>query len=246
MRAASDALNLPIWIVEKDYYVTRASRTLRDNIGDQFLFKGGTSLSKGWNLIERFSEDIDLLFRREHGGTNLSKNELDRRFKKAEDLIRETQGFVYASHASGKGVRRESLFTYPASHAPIGPVSDKLKLEMGCRGGIQPNQSRKIRAFIGDFAASRNQSDLADDLASFDILCLDVTRTFLEKLFAAHAAFMKNRAAGRTRHYYDLYQLAGLPEAVSVRSTGPPLRSCRKPASASLPRLPPTRRLSPN
>jgi predicted nucleotidyltransferase component of viral defense system len=212
LRATSDALNLPVWIVEKDYYVTRALRTLRDNIGDQFLFKGGTSLSKGWNLIDRFSEDIDLLFRREQDSTKLSKNELDRRFKKAEDLIRETPGFTYSSHSSGKGVRRECLFAYPATHAPVGPVSDKVKLEMGCRGGIQPNQSRYIRSFIGDFAAGRNQTDLADDLASFDILCLDVTRTFLEKLFAAHAAFTKNRAAGRTRHYYDLYQLAGLPE----------------------------------
>jgi predicted nucleotidyltransferase component of viral defense system len=212
LRATSDALNLPVWIVEKDYYVTRALRTLRDHIGDQFLFKGGTSLSKGWNLIERFSEDIDLLFRRDQGGTNLSKNELDRRFKKAEELIRETPGFTYASHTSGKGVRRESLFTYLATHAPIGPVSDKVKLEMGCRGGIQPNQSRNIRSFIGDFVAGRNQTDLADDLGSFDVLCLDVTRTFLEKLFAVHAAFTKDRAAGRTRHYYDLYQLAGLPE----------------------------------
>jgi predicted nucleotidyltransferase component of viral defense system len=49
--------------VEKDYYAMRALRTLQQNLAGQFIFKGGTSLSKGWNLIDRFSEDLDLLFR---------------------------------------------------------------------------------------------------------------------------------------------------------------------------------------
>ena len=70
LRATADSRGLPIWIVEKDYYVTRALRALRDKIGDHFLFKGGTSLSKGWDLIERFSEDIDLLFDIDSGGAN--------------------------------------------------------------------------------------------------------------------------------------------------------------------------------
>src|ERR1035438_5851697 len=47
-------------IIEKDYYVTEALRIISLNAGDKVIFKGGTSLSKGWNLIQRFSEDIDL------------------------------------------------------------------------------------------------------------------------------------------------------------------------------------------
>ncbi len=47
-------------IIEKDYYVTEALRIIAATSGDNVIFKGGTSLSKGWNLIERFSEDIDL------------------------------------------------------------------------------------------------------------------------------------------------------------------------------------------
>jgi predicted nucleotidyltransferase component of viral defense system len=49
--------------VEKDYSAMRALRTLQQNLAGQFIFNGGTSLSKGWNLIDRFSEDLDLLFR---------------------------------------------------------------------------------------------------------------------------------------------------------------------------------------
>jgi predicted nucleotidyltransferase component of viral defense system len=47
-------------VIEKDYYVTEALRILANVAGDKIIFKGGTSLSKGWNLIQRFSEDIDI------------------------------------------------------------------------------------------------------------------------------------------------------------------------------------------
>jgi predicted nucleotidyltransferase component of viral defense system len=49
-------------IVEKDYYVTETLRIIADAAGDKVIFKGGTSLAKGWNLIDRFSEDIDTRF----------------------------------------------------------------------------------------------------------------------------------------------------------------------------------------
>src|SRR6266702_779323 len=47
-------------IIERDYYVTEALRIIAATSGDKVIFKGGTSLSKGWNLIQRFSEDIDI------------------------------------------------------------------------------------------------------------------------------------------------------------------------------------------
>lgn len=53
-------LHINAAIVEKDYYATEALRIIAGSFGDLVLFKGGTSLSKGWKLIERFSEDIDL------------------------------------------------------------------------------------------------------------------------------------------------------------------------------------------
>ena len=47
-------------IIEKDYYVTKALRVIAASAGDRVIFKGGTSLAKGWNVIQRFSEDIDI------------------------------------------------------------------------------------------------------------------------------------------------------------------------------------------
>lgn len=55
-------LKMPADFVEKDYWVTYVLYRLVKEGVDDFVFKGGTSLSKGWNLIDRFSEDIDLLF----------------------------------------------------------------------------------------------------------------------------------------------------------------------------------------
>ena len=57
---AAEHFQLRPGIIEKDYYVTEVLRTIAATAGDKVIFKGGTSLSKGWNLIQRFSEDIDI------------------------------------------------------------------------------------------------------------------------------------------------------------------------------------------
>jgi hypothetical protein len=216
LRATAEALKLPIWIVEKDYYVTRALRALSEQIGDQFLFKGGTSLSKAWKLIDRFSEDIDLLFQIEQDGQPLSKNQRHKRFKAAEEIVAGTPGFTLVKPegplSSETGMHRESFFAYPITESPADAISDKIKLEMNCRGGREPHQQRPIQSFVSEFAAAQNAADIGEDLTSFSIDCLDVTRTFIEKLFAAYYAFTLDRALRRTRHYSDLYHLAGLPE----------------------------------
>lgn len=216
LRATADAFNLEVSTIEKDYYVTRALRALQDNIGEQFLFKGGTSLSKGWKLIERFSEAIDLLFRMAHDGEELTKNDRHRRFKAAEAIIVATPGFKLLKPdkplSSETGMHRESLFSYAFTQSPTGPVSDRIRLEMNCRGGTHPHQLRPIRSLVTDFLTANGQANLADDLTAFEVDCLDVTRTFVEKLFAVYAAFEKDRALRQARHYSDLYHLAGLPE----------------------------------
>ena len=230
LRATADARGLPPWIVEKDYYVTRALRALRDKIGGQFLFKGGTSLSKGWNLIERFSEDIDLLFQVEEDGKALGKNQRHTRFKEAEAIVVATPGFTLVKPEGGlsseTGMHRETWLVYPYVNAPTTPVSDKIRLEMNCRGGHEPYKERSIQSFVSEFAASQGATDIGDDLTVFPIDCLDVTRTFVEKLFAAHAAFELDRALGRTRHYSDLYELAGLAEVQKFITDGNFARIC--------------------
>lgn len=74
-------------LIEKDYFVTEALRILADAVGDKIIFKGGTSLSKGWNLIQRFSEDIDIFLDPQAFTPVLGKNAIDRELKKLRDAI---------------------------------------------------------------------------------------------------------------------------------------------------------------
>src|SRR2546428_13436069 len=92
VRATAGDIGLPPGAVEKDYYVVRALRALQDKLAGRFLFKGGTSLSKGWELIDRFSEDIDLLFRREHNGQSGETKAMDRLLGQAAKTLRKTPG----------------------------------------------------------------------------------------------------------------------------------------------------------
>lgn len=227
IRAVAGDRNLPPAIVEKDYYVVRALRALEENIRGQFVFKGGTSLSKGWNLLERFSEDIDLLFRVEEDGVAVSKNQLNRRMKNAQTIVEQTEGFTLAHSFSDQGVHRTSKFSYRRSFDPVSALGDTVMLEMGTRGGVNPSTLRRIQSYIAEYAQEHGLADLAGDLAAFDVQCLDVRRTFVEKLYAVHAAYEKNRAEGKARHYYDLHQLAGMEEVRAFAGTEEYREVCR-------------------
>src|SRR5258708_17664628 len=74
-------------IIEKDYYVTEALRIIERDAGGKVIFKGGTSLSKGWGLIERFSEDVDIFLDPSAFEPPLGKKAIDRELKKLRDAI---------------------------------------------------------------------------------------------------------------------------------------------------------------
>ncbi|HEX4004132.1 MAG TPA: nucleotidyl transferase AbiEii/AbiGii toxin family protein [Candidatus Acidoferrales bacterium] len=213
LAATASAKNLPDAIIEKDYFVVRALFALCEAAPGQFVFKGGTSLAKGWDLLERFSEDIDLLFRTADGhGGEISRGEVDRRLERAEQIVGSTEGFQFLRQTRSRGVRRCSDFQYPRTSTAAISIGQTVRLEMGTRGGTQPSSTRTIRSYICEVAEKQGQANLAEDLRPFSVECLDVTRTTVEKLFAVHAAFERDRARGRTRHYYDLFQSTGLEE----------------------------------
>ena len=73
--------------MKKDYDVTEALRIIEQEAGGKVIFKGGTSLSKGWNLIQRFSEDVDIFLDPTAYDPALGKNAIDRELKKLRDAI---------------------------------------------------------------------------------------------------------------------------------------------------------------
>jgi predicted nucleotidyltransferase component of viral defense system len=85
----SERTGLPPSAIEKDWWVTLALKTIFElPVSEHIVFKGGTSLSKGWNLIERFSEDIDLTIDRKYFGFDGDiSNEQVKKLRKASCLF---------------------------------------------------------------------------------------------------------------------------------------------------------------
>jgi predicted nucleotidyltransferase component of viral defense system len=89
---AAEQFGVSEQFIEKDYYVTEILRIVAERLGDKAMFKGGTSLSKGWGLINRFSEDIDLFVNREKFDPRPGTNKMDKMLKRTQRGHRTTPG----------------------------------------------------------------------------------------------------------------------------------------------------------
>jgi len=201
-------LNLSAGIIEKDYWVIRALRELQNSeFQNEFVFKGGTCLSKAWKLIERFSEDIDLLFLSTNCTT--SKNSKKRRLKEFSDFIANIPGLSIINEKSiVKKLSAALYFDYNKNNELDREISSYILLEPGYRGGIVPRIFKKpINSFIGEYLMEKGFENLAEDLPPFEVQVLSLERILAEKLCAIKSLYEKNSLKTRTRHYYDIYNL---------------------------------------
>ncbi|MFB2838603.1 nucleotidyl transferase AbiEii/AbiGii toxin family protein [Floridanema evergladense] len=205
--------------IEKDYYVTEALRIVATNWPNQVIFKGGTSLSKGWKLIERFSEDIDLFLNRQAFVPPLGANRVDRELETIETVVGNHPGLrVEQSMGRRKrGVYRNSYFIYDRQFVGIEAIANRVFFEMGTRSGTYPTQTVTLRSYLAEFLHEIGDSLDSEDESGFPMLLLDFRRTFVEKLFTIHSKVVnsqENRQSMGTyvRHYYDLFCLAKQPK----------------------------------
>lgn len=210
-------------IIEKDYYVTEALRIIGDTAGQHVIFKGGTSLSKGWNLIQRFSEDIDLFLDPITFEPPLGKRGIDRELRGLRDAVGTHPALTYldAESRTIKGVGRADRFSYRQHFGSPGEVANRVLLESGTASGREPTASVPIRSYLAQFLQETGQTLGAEDEGSFTMQLLHFRRTFVEKLFAIHSKIELlirdgQPIGGYARHYYDLYQLAGETEVRSM------------------------------
>ena len=223
---------LPI-IIEKDFWVCWTLKKLFDDphTAPYLTFKGGTSLSKAYGLIERFSEDIDLTISREAPFLNEGKNPVEEgisgkeRGRRIEALKGNAQRFVEETVLArlmtqiGKALggtegwrllididdpdRQTILFNYPrtASEA-AGYVKPTIKLEFGARGGTEPQNATTITPYIAEVFPKSFQE------ATCSPATLSVTRSFWEKVTILHALCHGSKMRDRmSRHYYDTFMM---------------------------------------
>lgn len=232
---AQAALGLPADSIEKDLWVCWTLRELfaLPDIGAQLTFKGGTSLSKCWKLIERFSEDIDLVVDREvlgFGGDNapqqpgISGKERERRLEAlktaSQKYIRETlkpavlqmlqqrlpegQPWSLDEAASPDG-GITLVFTYPTAFAPRPGLVPKVKIEPGARSDTEPTETPVISPYLAQALPTIFPA------VSFKVRTVAPQRTFWEKAMLLHEETFRDSGAdtkpGLSRHYYDLHCL---------------------------------------
>ncbi len=215
-------------VVEKDYYVTEALRIVAAAAGDKVIFKGGTSLSKGWNLIQRFSEDVDVFYE----PSERSKRVIDREVKELSARVQAHPALTFVEKQTSGGFGRKDTYSYEQRFGGVAAISNRVLLEIGAASGKEPVQKMLLRSYIAEFLNDTGTSLGAEDEAAFEMSLLHFRRTFVEKLFAIHDKVELYKSTGRpigsyARHYYDLSQLAktedvrvmlGSPEMAEIKA----------------------------
>ena len=216
-------------VVEKDIWVTLALEALfgLPEIGNNLVFKGGTSLSKGYNLIDRFSEDIDFAIDRKFLGFHqetLSNTKIKNLRRASSAFARETLAPGLLAKLLEMGVPEGEFKvlcnaevepdTDPLPiHIEYKPVAgnsnylaDKVILEVGARSLMEPSEKRTIQSFVAEVYAGEDFAGMP-----FEVSTVIPGRTFLEKIFLIHEQFQlvdqsppRNRMS---RHLYDIEKL---------------------------------------
>lgn len=209
----ADQMNIPAIYIEKDYWITYALFTIFNNeIGKDTVFKGGTALSKCYNMIERFSEDIDLVVLRREGETDSKlKSKLKTVSTVVETVLPEVpiEGITYKM-----GMNRKSAHFYSKEFkGDYGQVRDAIILESTWLGDFEPYTTKNIVSFVGQMMLDNKQSDISKEhgLLPFELQALEPVRTICEKIMSlVRFSYGENPIEDlkkKIRHIYDLHLL---------------------------------------
>lgn len=214
IRATSEYYKINPVFVEKDYWITLVLKRLSESkFKNDVVFKGGTSLSKGYNLINRFSEDVDIAVL---NVDKISGNKVKTIIREVEKEISIDLTEDAENKKSSKGSRfRKSYYFFPKSdvNGIYSGISDQLIIEINSFANPIPYQEREITSMISRFLASNNQKELLNkyELMPFRILVLSKYQTMIEKTASLiRFSFEDNPIDGilsKIRHFYDLYYL---------------------------------------
>lgn len=225
LEQVENAIGLPAFVVEKDWWVCIILKAVfQSRYADSIIFKGGTSLSKAYHLIDRFSEDIDLIIDRHLLGFDQleSKSQIKKLRKVSggfiinefrEELInqldqlgidRKLYEIKYNDHIDDTS-DPNTLEIHYQTVVPMDNVyiQQRVLLEMGARSLTEPFETKSVISFL-----DQHYKDLDFTEPSFGVQVVIPTRTFIEKVLLLHEEFSKPvekiRTDRLTRHLYDL------------------------------------------
>lgn len=214
--------------IEKDWWVTQVLKAIFAlPYASHLSFKGGTSLSKAWHVIERFSEDIDIAISREYLGFagELSRTQVSDKLRRAAcSFVREKLSADIRKQLVSNGIREDlfSVHVNVTSVSTVDPevvyieykslfpfddyVQNTVKVEVSGRSMSEPLQPVMLSSIMDD-----TFPNAACVEPSFSVSVVRPERTFLEKVMLLHEEFAKPSAEMRTermsRHLYDLERM---------------------------------------
>lgn len=210
VQATAKAVGLPEVYIEKDYWVTKALKHLSESAHvNEVVFKGGTSLSKAYRLVERFSEDIDLAVFAGDKGDSARKALL----KGVEVAVANSLTEIEDDPRVSKGSKyRKTVYQYPRSvdGAEFGQASPELMIEVNAFTHPEPYELRQIQTLIAETLPKLERADLIArfGLEGFSVNVLSVRRTLVEKMLGlikdSYSPAPVARLSGRIRHLYDI------------------------------------------
>ena len=232
---------LPAEAIEKDIWVTAVLRSLFSlPYAGQMSFKGGTSLSKCWNLIERLSEDVDIAINREYFGfigDTFTIRQISKEMRKACcKFCRNTLQFDLAKRMIADGIP-EQFFSVSMNITDVTTVDPEkifieyksffldnqiyntdnyikpiVILEINGRSMKEPLDSVEIKSFVDETYVGRPFAD-----KPFFVATVVPERTFWEKICLLHEEFSKQnghiRVNRMSRHLYDIARIIETPIA---------------------------------
>lgn len=221
--------------IEKDWWVTLVLKALfQSKYKNYMVFKGGTSLSKGWGLINRFSEDIDIalspeafgfIYQSEPSGSYLKKLKKTGCLFTSNELLSEIKEQLYSmglpigtvtlwAQEVKEGVPDtdpQSLFVkYNSLYPPSNYIREEVKIEVSVRSKKTPYSKRPLQTLLNKI----NPREVYKE-TEFEVDIVEPKKTFLEKMFLLHEEFSKPdknkiRTERMSRHLYDLSKMSTL------------------------------------
>lgn len=217
-----ESTRLPSSQLEKDFWLTEALRGVAetaDELGIPVYFKGGTSLSKVYGIIERFSEDVDVLVGLPKTGAVMSANQRKRTLEQLANGAGAATGLtpVVDPAKTRKGDKRAVHLPYPEAgdHGlgmpPLRP--EGVMVELGRWGGSQPHQQTQLGSVLAGHADDLGLEPF-EEQTPLTINVVDPVRTAVEKLLLLQTAAAdpdEQRRRTVARHDYDVWCLLRHP-----------------------------------
>lgn len=213
--------------IEKDAWVTLVLRIVfNSEVAEHLVFKGGTSLSKAYGLIKRFSEDIDIAINREYLGFTgeLTKGQIRKLRRKSHSFVLNEMSNIIAREFQANKIENPLIkieventkisdqdpeiikISYPSVFDELSYIPRRVLIEIGARSLLEPSEYKELQSIIDE-----NYPNSSFTEGPFKVRTTLPEKTFLEKMILLHEEFTKPKEKIRfhrmSRHLYDIGQI---------------------------------------